>query len=220
MKNISGRQWRCALSGEALAGIQAGVMKSRYRGRLCQKSPFDMVVYCQLIQTLLPQTIIEIGVKEGGSVLWFADMQSNHGIKGRVVSVDIKPPAEPLSDDRVDFRIGSALDLLACLPTDYLAHLPHPWLVVEDSAHAYETSSAVLQFFHRHLSIGDYIVIEDGIVQFLPDPKYLRYENGPNRAVADFLMHAHGAYQVADHLRDYFGYNVTYNPNGYLVRVA
>jgi len=68
-----------------------------------------------------------------------------------------------------------------------LDQLPHPWLVIEDSAHVYETTHAVLEFFHPRLEAGDYIVVEDGVVKFLPDPYYRTFQDGPNRALEDFL---------------------------------
>ena len=63
-----------------------------------------------------------------------------------------------------------------------LERMPRPWLVVEYSAHFYETTHAVLEFFHLHLASGDYIVVEDGVVKFLPEPHYRTYQDGPDRA--------------------------------------
>lgn len=105
------------------------------------------------------------------------------------------------------------------LPRGLLEELRHPLLVSEDSSHMYAESTAVLEFFHPVLEPGDYLVVEDGVVAQLSDDHYRRYENGPNRAVADFLA-AHGSdYQIDADLCDRFGHNATYNPNGWLRRV-
>jgi cephalosporin hydroxylase len=193
-------------------------MSTLYRGVPCLKSPLDLVLYLQLIHRLGPRTIIEIGSKFGGSALWFADTLSAHGIDGRVVSIDLVSP-ERAGDARIDFRQGDVRCLDGCLPMTYLQSLKHPWLVVEDSAHHFETTLAALDFFDRELVSGDYIVIEDGVVDQLPELQYRSFDNGPNRAVAAFLARRSADYAIDVSLCDHFGYNVTYCPNGWLRRV-
>lgn len=208
----------CALSGSALLHIQRGVMETRYRGKLFLKSPFDVVLYLQLIQALRPRTVIEIGTKEGGSALWFADTIGAHGIDVKVLSVDRCPPSA-IIDPRITFIRGDARDLAPSLPEAVMCALPHPILVVEDSAHEYEASLAVLEFFNHYLDPGDYIVIEDGVVRFLPGEEYAAYEDGPLRAVREFMETHPREYAIDRHLCDFFGTNVTYNPSGYLRRI-
>jgi cephalosporin hydroxylase/glycosyltransferase involved in cell wall biosynthesis len=206
-----------AVPAEVLATIQQGVIRTRYRGVPFLKSPFDIALYMQLIERLHPATVIEIGTKAGGSALWFADMMAAHGLSPRVMSVDIDADPE-FKDERICFLRGDANDLGKALGKETLGRLPHPWLVVEDSAHLYEPCLAVLRFFHAWLQPGDYIVIEDGVVAHLPGQPYGHYQNGPNRAVAAFLETHGSAYSVDAELCDFFGKNVTYNPRGWLVR--
>jgi cephalosporin hydroxylase len=216
---VQGRSFRCALGSEALDAVQQGTMRTLYRGVPCFKSPFDLALYLQLLSQLAPRTVIEIGTKHGGSALWFADMLSAQGLAdARVVSVDIAPAAQ-FSDPRVRFLTGKAQALGDCLPQSLLASCPRPWLVVEDSSHMYADSFAVLDFFHEKLQPGDYIVVEDGIVAQLSGAHYEQYQDGPNRAVADFLRLHPGAYAIDESLCDRYGYNATYNPNGWLRRL-
>jgi len=212
------RAWRCGVDPHALSTIQSGTLRTRYRGRELLKSPFDQVLYQQLIDRLRPRTVIEIGTKEGGSALWFADQLSARGEPALVVSVDREAPPS-FSDSRIVWRTGDARSLAGPLPAGFLSQLEHPWLVVEDADHLYETCLAVLRFFDPHLHHGDYIVIEDGVVAFLPDDLYRRYENGPNRALETFLSERGDAYEIVAELCDYFGANVTNNPNGWLRRL-
>lgn len=206
------------LSEAALSAIQKGALATRYRGRAFLKSPFDVVLYQQLIDRLRPRTIIEIGVREGGSVLWFADSLRARGISGRVIGVDRDPPA--IEDDpTVTLLAGEAAALHGVLTPEVMAGVEHPLLVVDDSAHLYDTCLAVLEFFDEYLTARDYIVIEDGIVAFLPEERYRRYEDGPRRAVADFLKNRADTYAIDRSLCDHFGPNVTWNPDGWLHRV-
>ena len=214
-----GRSFTPAFDAAIFDSVQNGTMKTVYRGVPFFKSPFDVVVYLQLLSRQKPKTVIEVGTKFGGSALWFADMMSADGAKDcRVVSVDIKPMAK-FSDDRILFLEGDANALAEVLSLDLLSQLPRPWLVVEDSSHFYAETAAVLSFFHEWLRTGDYIVVEDGIVDHLSAEFYRQYDNGPNRALSDFLNQYTNLYEIDAGLCDHFGFNVTYNPNGWLRRL-
>jgi cephalosporin hydroxylase len=210
-------EWRSNLAGDTLSGIHAGTMATRYKGAGFLKSPFDMALYSQLMERLRPSTVIEIGTYQGGSALWFADMMVIFGLSPRVVSIDIAADVG-FVDSRIQFITADALHLGDVMQAAILERLPRPWLVVEDSAHYYETTHAVLDFFHLHLASGDYIVVEDGVVKFLPEPDYRTYQDGPNRALEDFLAANPDAYEIDRGLCDFYGTNVTYNPNGWLRR--
>ena len=214
---VCGRSFTPALPGDSLTGIQSGTMRYRYRDRALWKNPFDLALYLRLLGQLRPQTVIEIGTAEGGSAVWFADMMTVLGVGGRVVTVDCRPPVG-LADPRIEVLEGDATDLGSTLTSARLAGLPKPWLVVEDSAHTFDVSLAVLRFFDPALAPGDYIVVEDGIVRALPGEQYLAYEDGPSRAIEAFLHERGANYSIDTDICDYYGFNVTYAPNGWLKR--
>ncbi|HEX7823061.1 MAG TPA: CmcI family methyltransferase [Sphingobium sp.] len=213
------RTFATAIPSTVLDEIQLGVLRSVYRDVRFLKSPLDIGLYLQLLSRLRPQTVIEIGCRFGGSALWFADMMTAQGIVGpQVVSVDTNPEVS-FEDARIRILTGDAADLKTCLTPQLLASCPRPWLVVEDSSHFYQHTAAVLEYFHPLLERGDYIVVEDGVVLHLNGEHYLQYENGPNRALADFLERNGSKYQVDTDLCDFYGRNATYNPNGWLRRL-
>lgn len=214
-----GRTFETDLPPRLLKTIQQGVYRMRYRNVSMYKNPFDVALFTRLWSLLKPRTVIEVGTKDGGSALWFADLMRAHRTEGAIISIDLTLP-EDVSDPMIDFRRGDALTLQGVLSGEELAELPHPFLVVEDSAHFYETSRAVLDFFHPHLRPGDYMVIEDGSVSFFGTPEFQRYRDGPNRAVTDFLDAHPEEYEIDITLCDLFGRNVTANPNGWLTRTA
>lgn len=207
------------LSPAFLDTMQKGVLRTQYRQIPMYKSPFDLVLYLQLIARLRPATVIELGSSSGGSALWFADMLSLHGIDPRIISID-REMMTRFNDPRIVFVKGDVMHLGEVLTDSFLEKLPRPWLVVEDSAHFYETCLAALRFFDRHLASGEYIVVEDGVVAALPQDRYGHYLDGPNRAVAQFLAEQGGRYAVDLDLCHFYGRNVTYNPNGWLRKVA
>jgi cephalosporin hydroxylase len=213
------RDFSTSLPTSVLDVFQNGVLNSNYRGVRFLKSPLDIGLYIQLFSRRCPGSIIEIGCRFGGSALWFADMMSAHGNPTpRVVTVDIDPQVM-YQDPRVTVLTGDAADLARVLTADVLALCPRPWLVIEDSSHEYQHTRATLEFFNTLLQTDDYIVIEDGVVVHLSGAQYARYDNGPNRALSDFLAGEGSNYELDTSLCDFYGHNATYNPNGWLRRL-
>lgn len=215
---VSGREFHSSVPAQTLDRIQLGTLRSVYRNVPFYKSPFDIGLYLQLLSRLAPRTVLEIGASHGGSALWFADMLAAQGVPGaQVISVDIEVQAA-FTDPRIRFMQGDAKRLEAVLTPGLLAELPRPWLVIEDSSHHFPETIATLDFFHPLLQPGDYIVVEDGVVSQLSDPHYRQYQHGPNRGVSEFLRRHADSYDIAADLCDHYGYNATYNPNGWLRR--
>jgi cephalosporin hydroxylase len=132
------------------------------------------------------------------------------------VSIDRMPPTG-FTDPRIAFLAGDVARLGDTLTPQLLAALPHPWLVVEDSAHTYAATRAALRFFAETTHAGDVVIIEDGVLDDLGMAEV--YGGGPNRAVAEFLESSPAAFRVLTEYCDMFGVNATYNPNAYLLRL-
>ena len=176
------RSWHTSLPRPTLLGLQQSVHNYQYRGVPLLKNPFDLALYPMLLWRLKPRTIIEIGSKSGGSGLWLGDLLNNFGIEGHVYSLDIVR-VDPVSHPRVTFLEADGRALGETLRPDFLQGLPRPWLVIEDADHAYETSSAVLNFFDPWLKPQEYIVVEDGIISDLSEIP--ECNSGPHRALKD-----------------------------------
>ncbi len=208
----------CLLPVHVVRSIQAGILKSTYRGVPCLKSPFDLVLYSELLFKLRPRTIVEIGTASGGSALWFSDLcRSYGGEPTRVLSLDLRPP-KGLEIEGVTFLQGDVHRLGDSELPDLLARAERPLFVVEDGPHTYDGCLAALRFFDPYLHPGEYIVVEDGIVGEL-GPGYEHFADGPRRAIATFLAEHPGRYEIDVEACDRFGPNVTWNPNGYLRRL-
>src|SRR5260370_1280498 len=178
------RSFTTAFPPELLHTVQAGTMAYTYKGVRCLKDPFDLAIYLKLIWDLKPQSLIEIGSNQGGGALWFADMLSIAGLACPVVSIDRVPPTG-FTDPRIAFLAGDAARLGDTLAPEMRAALPHPWLVVEDSAHTYDITLAAICFFADAMQPGDVLVVEDGVLDDLGMSE--NYAGGPNRALAEFL---------------------------------
>ncbi len=210
------RGFKTVFSPEMLQSVQAGTMAYAYKGVRCLKDPFDLAIYLKLIWDIQPKSLIEIGSKQGGGALWFADMLSVAGLGCPVVSIDRVPPTG-FTDPRIAFLAGDAARLGQTLTVELLAALPHPWLVIEDSAHTYDATLGAIGFFAVAMRSGDVLIVEDGVLDDLGMGD--AYDGGPNRALSEFLDTSPETFRLLTQYRDMFGVNATYNPNGYLLRL-
>lgn len=180
---------------------------SGYKGLLRVKTPFDVVLYANLVWELRPKTILEFGSLQGGSGLWFADLMDAHGIDGgEVHSFDlfgkcIHPSAK---HRRLHFHSCNLYEL-DTLDDALLARLPHPWLVVDD---AHVNVLALTLHVDRHVEVGDYYVLED--VGLSPTIEL----------VEGMQTICNRGYAIDTDYADAFGYNVTSAPNGWLRKMT
>jgi cephalosporin hydroxylase len=174
-----------------------------YKGLIIGKTPFDLLLYTNLIWELQPKTIIEFGALQGGSGLWFTDQLQVLTGGGEVHSFEllikcIHPRAShpSLHFHEADLRDVSQLD------RGFLEGLAHPWLVVDD---AHVNLEALVPFMSGLMKPGDYYVIED---------EYMSASNKVRRAAAA-MMHECGL-EVDTKFTNAFGRNVTQSPNSWL----
>jgi cephalosporin hydroxylase len=191
----------CLCRTEVRTGVPSG-----YKGLLRTKTPFDVVLYSNLVWELRPKTILEFGSLQGGSGLWYADQLDAFDVEGAEVhSFDLltKCVSPRARHPRLHFH-GVDLFDLKTLDDELLARLPHPWLVVDDS-HVNVLNLAL--HVDRHMEVGDYYVFEDiGLAPTLEFVKGLQVIGGLG-------------YLVDTDYTDAFGYNVTAAPNGWLKKV-
>jgi cephalosporin hydroxylase len=173
-----------------------------YKGLICLKSPFDLVLYSNLMWELQPKTILEFGALQGGSSLWFADQLEIQGGDGQVHSFErldkcIHPRA---AHKRLTFHIVDLSDV-SNLDKDLLGRLPHPWLVTED---AHENLEQVIPLVSSFMVSGDYYVVEDMLMLACPRTIAIASEFAKRLG---FVVDAKYA--------DAFGVNVTCAPNSW-----
>jgi len=205
---------RSSLSFRTLKNIQDATFRYKYKGRALLKNPFDLALYVRLIEQVRPGTIIEIGSYNGGSALWFSAQCRALDLQTQIVSLDITP-VECDDDTNVRFIQGDIYSLDQSELTKILASCLRPLLVIEDGPHTFEGSLSALNFFDPHMQSGEYIVVEDGILE---DLRYRELKNGPKRAIKEFLATHPDNYRTDREYCDFYGHNVTWNINGYLVK--
>jgi cephalosporin hydroxylase len=212
------RDFKTAFPPQFLTAYHRGVMNYTYKGVSCLKSPIDLALYMLLIYELRPRTFVEIGSFHGGAALFYADVTGNYGLDTTIITVDFRDLQELQGDrhrhERVEFIQANAMDLANSRLNDRLKSCARPWLVIEDSAHTYSVTLAVMSYFRSRMQAGEYLIIEDGVIE--DQGGNWRYDGGPNRAVNKFFLEYPDAFEIDTKYNDFFGRNASFNPNGYL----
>jgi cephalosporin hydroxylase len=202
-----------------------------YAGAPLCKLPEDLRIYEHLLWAAAPRVVIEVGAYGGGSALWFRDRLRALVTYGRVrdplvIAVELEPSRTAESLDAADPDWRSSITLVAGDVRDpatidavtALVPAGAAALVVEDSAHEYDTTLASLEQLSRFVPAGGFFVVEDGCV----DVEALRLEpqwpRGVLPAIRDWLATDGGAPFVVR--RDLELYGLTCNPEGILQRRA
>jgi cephalosporin hydroxylase len=193
-----------------------------YAGVPISKFPEDLRVYEHLLWASRANVVIELGVQYGGSALWFRDRLRGLASYGRgeplVIAVDVDLSLAPEEASGVVFVEGDIRD--PKLPGVVASQIPEGarCLVVEDSAHVYETTMAALVGFARFVPVGGFFVVEDG---YLDVPEFRFDDSWPRgvlRALDDWIRSPAGAgFEIR---RELELYGMTSNPYGYVQRLT
>jgi cephalosporin hydroxylase len=201
-----------------------------YAGVGMSKFPEDLRVYEHLLWASRATAVIEIGAYLGGSALWFRDRLAAFGryrpgppICVVSIDIDVAPAQRNLSAADPDF--ADSITLIEAGVDDpslvtRVADLLPPdarCLVVEDSAHVYETTFSSLTNFARFVPRGGYFVVEDGCV----DVEAMRlsddWPRGVLPALRDWLQTPEGrGFSVR---RELELYGISCHPEGFLQRL-
>ena len=200
---------------DVLQIMQRNMMnQSTYFGIQAWKCPTDFWMYQEIIFETRPDVILEIGCNRGGGSLALTHLCQNLG-HGRVIGLDItldKVSPRLKQQAGLTFIEGDAADSFERVRQ--MIDEEESVLVIEDSAHTYENTLAVLRQYSALLKVGDYIIVEDSIMDHgltIPDSP----EVGPYEAVECFLAE-NDAFALN---RGKERFMITWNPKGYLQRV-
>lgn len=207
-------------------------MNDSYAGTRMRKFPEDLRTLEEILWQCQIDVVLEIGLGLGGSALWFRDRLHTMTHYGRiaqplVISVDVNTEQGRENLERVDPSYEETIKLVECDVCDPTVvdkvgrHLPaNPRvLVIDDSAHMYETTMATLRHFSSLVPVSGYLLVEDGhrdLPGMLPSEVPGR-AHGVIQAISDWLA-TDGAGRFVQR-REQERYVVTSNPRGWLQRV-
>ncbi len=207
-----------------------------YAGVRMAKFPEDLRAYEHLLWQDRVDTVIELGAAFGGSALWFRDRMRAMEHYGRIaapsrvisIDVDVDRPRALLDEadrsweERITLVAGDVRDPELPKAVGRLVADGARVLVVEDSAHVYETTMGALKGFARFVGVGGYFVVEDGFVdipEMVPGEEF-GWSQGPTGvlpALEDWLRTRQGKRFTVR--RDLELYGLTSHPSGFLQRI-
>jgi len=188
--------------------------------------PTDVVALQEVIWATRPQLIIETGVARGGSVILSASLLELLG-EGRVVAIDIDIRAHnrraieehPLSH-RVHLIEGSATAPDIVSEVRGLAAGVERTMVVLDSNHTHEHVLAELEAYGDLVTVGQYLVVADTVVEHIPPqehrPRPWGPGDNPDTAMRAYLAR-HPEFEADAHTNQKL--LMTSSPGGYLRRI-
>lgn len=194
--------------------LQKRIMEEcTYHGIPTLKNPLDFWIYREILCSTRPDAVIEIGNFHGGSTLALAHVCDVLG-SGRIIAVDSehdKIHASVKAHPRITLITGEAT-AVAPQVREAVAGAGSV-MIVEDSLHTYENTLNVIRAYADLVTVGNYLIVEDGICHHGLD---IGPKPGPYEAVETFIR-SNGNF-IIDRGKENFG--ITWNPKGYLKRIA
>jgi cephalosporin hydroxylase len=167
--------------------------------------PLDLWTIQETISQVRPALLIETGSHRGGSALFYANLFDlmNHG---RVVTVDVEK-LHDITHPRIKFLLGSSVDDQIIAEIARAADVA-PVMVILDSHHSEEHVAKEMEAYHRLVTPGSYLMVQDGVID-------VSGRSGPLKAIRDFLPR-HPEFEVDQERCTRF--LLTYHPMGWLKR--
>jgi len=184
---------------------ETNVWKDMYwRGVRTLKFPPDMWNYQEILYENDLHWVLETGTRHGGSALYFADWLAATGSEGGIVSVDITHDSlDPAvrSHPRLRLLLGDSADPATIRAIGQLIPPARTrgMLLILDSDHTAAHVRRELEALVPLLRKGDYLVVEDTIVN--GHPVRPEFGPGPLEAIEAYLA-AHPGKLVADAARE------------------
>lgn len=235
------------LSETAAAFLKASVI-SKYsynfvwEGRPIIQYPQDIVAMQELIWSIKPDLIIEIGIAHGGSLIFSASMLALLDLcdaieagkmldpkvsQRKVLGIDIDIRSHnrnaieehPMSS-RIQMIQGSSIDSDTIDQVCIIAKDYSKVLICLDSNHTHDHVLAELEAYAPLTSAGSYCVVFDTIVEDLPKEMFPDRPwgagNNPKTAVWEYLK-THPEFEIDKNIQQKL--LITVAPDGYLKRI-
>ena len=200
-------------------------------GRPVIQMPEDLLRIQEVLFAVQPDVIIETGVAHGGSLVFYATLCKAIG-QGRVMGIDveIRPHNRRAIESHALFPLitlieGSSIDPVLVERVKQSIQPDEKVLVILDSLHTKDHVVAELEAYGPLVSVGSYLVVQDGCMERMAGAPRSRPDwswNNPIRAAREFVAR-HREFVIEE---PPFAFNegnvkerVTYWPDGFIRRV-
>ena len=171
-----------------------------------------MWIYQEILNEIKPDIIIEAGTYKGGSALYLANICDILG-KGKIFTIDIDYVKGRPKHKRITYLRGSSTSETLVNQIKKQIKKDDVVLVILDSNHTKKHVLNEMRIYHKIVTEGSYMIVEDTSVNGHPVKTY--FGEGPMEAVKTFFKENNDF--VIDKSREKF--LLTANPNGYLKKI-
>jgi cephalosporin hydroxylase len=203
-----------------------------WMGRPIIQYPQDILAVQEIIWAVKPDFIIETGIAHGGSLIFSASMLELNAISGgppdaQVLGIDIDIRAHnraaiethPMAH-RIAMIQGSSIAPVVISEVKAKAAGKRSVLVMLDSNHTHDHVLAELEAYASLVSIGNYCIVFDTVIEDMPDGAFSDRPwgkgNNAKTAVWDFLKR-HSEFEIDKFIQHKL--LITVAPDGYLKRL-
>jgi len=152
---------------------------NKFLGVATQKCPLDLFVYQEILYETKPDLIIEAGTANGGGALYLASICDLMG-HGEVLTIDITDLGNLPVHKRISYLFGSSTSEEIIKKVEERIQGKNRVMVILDSDHSKNHVLQELRLYHRYVTSGCYLIVEDTNVNSHP----VRPEHGPGPAEA------------------------------------
>jgi cephalosporin hydroxylase len=177
------------------------------------KNPFDLWIYQEIIFNSKPDIIIEIGSAHGGSTLYLANILDLLG-RGQVISLDIERSNYSIKHKRIIDITGDCLSQ-AIVDNVFELCKNKTVMIIHDGDHHFEHVLKCLKLYSPLVSINNYFIVEDGVIDLFYANDGIGGHEGPLKATVHFIESNSNFIFDSSCER----YQITYNPKGFLKRI-
>lgn len=191
------------------------LMATTWMGVPVLKTPLDLWVYQEIIYCNKPDIIIETGTGFGGTTLFMDTICQMVG-KGLVITIDKCMRMEMRENGRIVAITGDSVSDEVVNKVKAHIRPEHKVMVILDSDHKKNHVLKELEIYGQLVTPGCHLIVEDTNVNGHPvEPGW---GEGPMEALQEWVQKDPNAQNFErDTNAQKFG--LTFNPNGYLLRV-